>query len=230
MGECQRPLNFNSHAHVERDCTQFGVDKCPKYFNSHAHVERDWLYDSVQPYAEYNFNSHAHVERDICAQVQPINFLDFNSHAHVERDYCSGVIFPLSAISTHTLTWSVTTFSVVVDSREQISTHTLTWSVTRGTRQSMLRSSNFNSHAHVERDVNENRAHYFQNISTHTLTWSVTSTRLYLTGTRIRNFNSHAHVERDHRKLIECEHFSVISTHTLTWSVTGTAENGGLNI
>ena len=34
-------------------------------------------------------------------------------------------------------------------------------------------------------------------ISTHTLTWSVTSTRLYLTGTRIRNFNSHAHVERD---------------------------------
>ena len=55
---------------------------------------------------------------------------------------------------------------------------------------------NFNSHAHVERDV---------------------------VGTKdtsiIRNFNSHAHVERD------CEHiivkiFTDISTHTLTWSVT----------
>ena len=55
--------DFNSHAHVERDCTQFGVDKCPKYLNSHAHVERD-LNNKDAVYECIDFNSHAHVERD----------------------------------------------------------------------------------------------------------------------------------------------------------------------
>ena len=55
---------------------------------------------------------------------------------------------------------------------------------------------NFNSHAHVERDVLE-----------------------FADALEISNFNSHAHVERD------CIIFwtykdLVISTHTLTWSVT----------
>ena len=49
-------------------CTQFGVDKCPKYFNSHAHVERDLIYKILGSYAK-NFNSHAHVERD--GQIRP---------------------------------------------------------------------------------------------------------------------------------------------------------------
>ena len=56
--------------------------------------------------------------------------------------------------------------------------------------------TNFNSHAHVERDdyMNSNK---------------------YTRG----NFNSHAHVERD---LIQFPNFwdIKISTHTLTWSVT----------
>ena len=56
--------------------------------------------------------------------------------------------------------------------------------------------SNFNSHAHVERDVLVSVYHFDS-----------------------KYFNSHAHVERDKEmrsKTIE----SIISTHTLTWSVT----------
>ena len=55
-----------------------------------------------------NFNSHAHVERDgrIAKQLYPES--DFNSHAHVERD-CDLATTPSPfLISTHTLTWSVT--------------------------------------------------------------------------------------------------------------------------
>ena len=55
---------------------------------------------------------------------------DFNSHAHVERDSVITRLYPLGAISTHTLTWSVT--------QNVINPPTL--------------ETNFNSHAHVERD------------------------------------------------------------------------------
>ena len=54
----------------------------------------------------------------------------FNSHAHVERDEHAIGFGPQHDISTHTLTWSVTTFSVNLDTGAFISTHTLTWSVT----------------------------------------------------------------------------------------------------
>ena len=55
-----------------------------------------------------------------------------------------------------------------------ISTHTLTWSVTSkcGKRDSVCR--HFNSHAHVERDQNGYDLPENISISTHTLTWSVT--------------------------------------------------------
>ena len=55
---------------------------------------------------------------------------------------------------------------------------------------------NFNSHAHVERDVVENGGLDRDKISTHTLTWSVTEYQL------------------------TCRTRICISTHTLTWSVT----------
>ena len=67
-------------------CTQFGVDKCPKYFNSHAHVERDTRFTALALYYT-NFNSHAHVERDQFFHVVKTNLRNFNSHAHVERDF-----------------------------------------------------------------------------------------------------------------------------------------------
>ena len=34
-------MNFNSHAHVERDVAEKEYPACTQNFNSHAHVERD---------------------------------------------------------------------------------------------------------------------------------------------------------------------------------------------
>ena len=56
-------------------------------------------------------------------------------------------------ISTHTLTWSVTTAMIGKAADEFISTHTLTWSVT----------------------VDNTAVNVQSVISTHTLTWSVTA-------------------------------------------------------
>ena len=56
-------------------------------------------------------------------------------------------------ISTHTLTWSVTTLWHCVFAVPTISTHTLTWSVTVLIDFFNQNFTNFNSHAHVERDV-----------------------------------------------------------------------------
>ena len=57
-----------------------------------------------------NFNSHAHVERD----ENDLKFVDtkinFNSHAHVERDTKMIRCMRSMTISTHTLTWSVTSY------------------------------------------------------------------------------------------------------------------------
>ena len=64
--DLQSLLNFNSHAHVERD----------------RHGETLYL-------PQANFNSHAHVERDISAKLGGNKLDDFNSHAHVERDTLS---------------------------------------------------------------------------------------------------------------------------------------------
>ena len=55
-----------------------------------------------------DFNSHAHVERDLDEIVGNFTKGHFNSHAHVERDAINYLITALTAISTHTLTWSVT--------------------------------------------------------------------------------------------------------------------------
>ena len=56
-----------------------------------------------------HFNSHAHVERDY-SQIEYVkSATNFNSHAHVERDSIVAITFTkMAAISTHTLTWSVT--------------------------------------------------------------------------------------------------------------------------
>ena len=55
-----------------------------------------------------------------------------------------------------------------------ISTHTLTWSVTVFFTFVKFAFSHFNSHAHVERDLNILTVRAKRKISTHTLTWSVT--------------------------------------------------------
>ena len=40
-GLTNEQLNFNSHAHVERDIEFYQFLVIAEYFNSHAHVERD---------------------------------------------------------------------------------------------------------------------------------------------------------------------------------------------
>ena len=79
-------------------------------------------------------------------------------------------------------------------------------------------TENFNSHAHVERDLRQVLLELSLTISTHTLTWSVTRQemkKLYMN----LHFNSHAHVERDSVLSLD-KRTPQISTHTLTWSVT----------
>ena len=79
-------------------------------------------------------------------------------------------------------------------------------------------ASDFNSHAHVERDCLSLVLLIVDSISTHTLTWSVTKTCTKFDTTKF-HFNSHAHVERD-CNVATLQILFVISTHTLTWSVT----------
>ena len=55
-----------------------------------------------------NFNSHAHVERDNIDNSLFKCYTNFNSHAHVERDNTAYTATLTAEISTHTLTWSVT--------------------------------------------------------------------------------------------------------------------------
>ena len=70
------------------------------------------------------------MERDALKFYNDKTTLNFNSHAHVERDVWDFEGVYSKFISTHTLTWSVT--SVYTDRiiKIGISTHTLTWSVT----------------------------------------------------------------------------------------------------
>ena len=109
-------------------------------------------------------------------------------------------VLAYAKISTHTLTWSVTTHFTPQLSIPKISTHTLTWSVTLCYMAAVLSDLYFNSHAHVERDDETVTTGGNGIISTHTLTWSVTKP--------LKKYNL----------------FMNISTHTLTWSVTSTGD------
>ena len=120
------------------------------------------------------FNSHAHVERDLPLLRCENGQRNFNSHAHVERDLRLAACSSIGCISTHTLTWSVTFYRCVKRRNRPISTHTLTWSVTTALQAADIASDNFNSHAHVERDIVGKNKSRKRKISTHTLTWSVT--------------------------------------------------------
>ena len=114
------------------------------------------------------------MERDEREKIITPVIENFNSHAHVERDVVEQAAFAALDISTHTLTWSVTCLLSPPVPLYAISTHTLTWSVTKCFSLNAWERTNFNSHAHVERDRSGMAL----------FSWST-------------NFNSHAHVERD---------------------------------
>ena len=92
---------------MERDIKDYLGNYAKVDFNSHAHVECDkqtmllWI-------KIFYFNSHAHVERDPFPQLSQCFSFHFNSHAHVERDLKQKNTAHTRKISTHTLTWSVT--------------------------------------------------------------------------------------------------------------------------
>mgnify|MGYP006995863988 CR=1 FL=1 len=114
------------------------------------------------------------MERDIQTTIYSQTIRHFNSHAHVERDLFCNSPFITRIISTHTLTWSVTTEDCPVNlddknfnSHAHVERDILTSDSHRG-------REDFNSHAHVERDRNDVEKTVTVEISTHTLTWSVT--------------------------------------------------------
>ena len=70
-----------------------------------------WSVTGVQGFCRFiknHFNSHAHVERDDRPHRNVRFKQHFNSHAHVERDEQALKKLTDERISTHTLTWSVT--------------------------------------------------------------------------------------------------------------------------
>ena len=122
--------------------------------------------------------------------------INFNSHAHVERDSWLYINILLAKISTHTLTWSVTPFIIVITC-------------------SFLY---FNSHAHVERDAADSQPLFAVCISTHTLTWSVT---FYPACGKIsQRISTHTLTWSVTGLVVLIMYSAKISTHTLTWSVT----------
>ena len=194
----ERHANFNSHAHVERDTPKKSLRNTARNFNSHAHVERDFKRDKPLDNGS-DFNSHSHVERDFCRPLPTLFHWNFNSHAHVERDLENRTDYILShAISTHTLTWSVTCFircSVLKCSSFQLTRSRGAWRIFNLSQMSEL------------------------TISTHTLTWSVTLSRyswpLSLCLFQLTRSRGAWLIEK-----IIVPINGYISTHTLTWSVT----------
>ena len=107
----------------------------------------------------------------------------------------------------------------------------------------------FNSHAHVERDIvksnkggklikfqlTRSRGAWRMSLAktADDLTFQLTRSRgawlvLQLVLITKKHFNSHAHVERDFTRFNEVSAL-VISTHTLTWSVTGSRHGQDMN-
>ena len=125
---------FNSHAHVERDAPYGGLFL---FSNISTHTLTWSVTVAVEtlvykPYISTHtltwsvtgaisagltgvkdFNSHAHVERDESNLNKRRCESYFNSHAHVERDLSISMVLQYVGISTHTLTWSVTSLSRV---------------------------------------------------------------------------------------------------------------------
>ena len=144
-----------------------------------------------------HFNSHAHVERDIREIWHILKILKFQlTRSRGAWLWCGNSDITTSCISTHTLTWSVTSHWHTLRQFLQISTHTLTWSVTNVQMEKLMRCVFQLTRSRGAWHSVCNTIFNGIDISTHTLTWSVT--------TACANSSS-------------C---LTISTHTLTWSVT----------
>ena len=136
----------------------------------------------------------------------------------MERDRYIELSTDERKISTHTLTWSVTAFTGLLNIFiRYFNSHA---HVERDGKTDEIADIlvNFNSHAHVERDlfipILPQMKKYF-NSHAHVERDQPLCSHHIPQG----HFNSHAHVERDLRQFFRLQ-ISSISTHTLTWSVT----------
>ena len=78
-------MDFNSHAHVERDGCGQAKGTNEKNFNSHAHVERDER--KIWAMQVWCISTHTLTWSVTCWNFWAVQSVDdFNSHAHVERD------------------------------------------------------------------------------------------------------------------------------------------------
>ena len=136
----------------------------------------------------------------------------------MERDVTNITRLLISVISTHTLTWSVT--SVKINTCTDYFTFQLTRS--RGAwqlRKSLQRKS-------LQFQLTRSRGAWLNSSCFKYVIWQFQLTRSRgawrsngKTYAVCKHFNSHAHVERDDKSYLYF--FTVIiSTHTLTWSVT----------
>ena len=100
-------MNFNSHAHVERDIF---LINCLKATSISTHT-LTWSVTQQDKHSEHidSISTHTLTWSVTCIQLM-----------NMEKN----------AISTHTLTWSVTLCFLKKKEHILISTHTLTWSVT----------------------------------------------------------------------------------------------------
>ena len=114
---------------MERDTLPFLRTPPVANFNSHAHVERDCELHFIIPF--YIISTHTltwSVTPAVSAfgNIQPISTHTLTWSVTKGMTYKEGDKF----ISTHTLTWSVTGRCESRQALSRISTHTLTWSVT----------------------------------------------------------------------------------------------------
>ena len=79
-------MDFNSHAHVERDSSSHSCGTANTLISTHTLTwSVTFQTEHLRPH-QRDFNSHAHVERDGAAKGAAEQVNNFNSHAHVERD------------------------------------------------------------------------------------------------------------------------------------------------
>ena len=123
-------IDFNSHAHVERDDTRVYI--VPLMVIS-THTLTWSVTEFVCKKCHDNFISTHTLTWSVTGKKSVGMSVggNFNSHAHVERDDSRCWYGSRGSISTHTLTWSVTKQIDYANDIRRISTHTLTWSVTQ---------------------------------------------------------------------------------------------------
>ena len=172
-------MNFNSHAHVERDMMNehfasgltnisthtltWSVTTCRIYQLINVHISTHTLTWSVtRRKRSRNSRERFQLTRSRGAWHHPLIFVFLRLSFQLTRSRGAWhymiksakkwYIFQLTRSRGAWPKWAWVKFQIL-----NISTHTLTWSVTILKLISDVRTMNFNSHAHVERDLRKTK-------------------------------------------------------------------------